>query len=481
MDDLHARNKSKAMVSRHELELRLDKTWYPEFHLAAPAGILRQITGLVLFDTNVQIYYEHVPGNAEEGISVWGHATTHNFIDFEQQPIVLVPHERADSQGVCGGCVVGANDGSLWAFYTAQDFKDPANPEAGYSESQHVASSTDGQNFSKLMQVIAPSQASSMNSPKVWKQDHEWFMILGGAKLDPIHPEQPGSGVIWLYRAQEATGPWFAQGILFEDQDESVVSIESPDLFYLDDHWVLSYTPVRKEPSGLINRNLHQSGYVVGQWDPATGFTPETEYRVTDHGHNFARMQSVRFEGRRVALGWMGTDHSQPSVKQAWAGQLSIARELRLDDSLRLRQSPVLKKRAMRYMEFSMVDEQRFELVNSPVYQISIKKETFRGDRFVMEVHASGEACTRIIWDAATNLVSLDRGATPHGERSVRHVALDPSRPKVDLQIIVDRCSVEVFVDDGEFVLSSLSFPYEDVSPNRITVEGGEGRVTVTT
>ncbi|MDO4911275.1 MAG: glycoside hydrolase family 32 protein [Corynebacterium sp.] len=475
MADTHARYVSRAMLSRHDLELVLERRWLPEFHLAPPAGFLRELSGIVAFDTAIHVYYQHGPGSATRSPICWGHAVTDDFITWENRNVVLAPNERWDAQGIMGGSVMGEDDGSLVAFYSARQFSDPSHPEAGTICTQRLATSTDGDSFVKDMEIIGLDKNANLRSPKVWREGLEWYMVLGGR--DP----KSGHGAVWLFKAASSHGPWSRVGVLYIDPDENVQLIETPDFFELDGKWILTYTPISKKVDGLSHRNAEEAGYVVGSWAPGEEYRVRREYRTMDHGHNFSRVRSVRYEGRRIALGWMGTEYPQVSAEDNWAGILSIPRVLSLNSELELCQQPIIAADPIRYMQFDMFEENRYALVPARVYYVDIDKRRFDGDRFVMEVHAVENSCTKIIWDAALNLLSIDRGSVMFGERSVRYVPVDPNLNRVRFSVVLDICSVEVFSADGTQVLSALSFPAERSFENRIAIEGGEGRVIIST
>lgn len=46
------------------------------------------------------------------------------------------------------------------------------------------------------------------------------------------------------------------------------------------------------QAEGFRNRNLFQSGYLIGEWQPGQRFIRHGEFREMDHGHDFYAPQS---------------------------------------------------------------------------------------------------------------------------------------------------------------------------------------------
>jgi beta-fructofuranosidase len=73
------------------------------------------------------------------------------------------------------------------------------------------------------------------------------------------------------------------------DEAESTMGYmwECPDFFTLNGKRVLMFSPQGMQAEGFRNRNLFQSGYLIGEWQPGQRFIRHGEFREMDHGHDF--------------------------------------------------------------------------------------------------------------------------------------------------------------------------------------------------
>jgi sucrose-6-phosphate hydrolase SacC (GH32 family) len=181
-------------------------------------------------------------------------------------------------------------------------------------------------------------------------------------------------------------------------------------------------------------------------------------------------------DGRRVWLGWMSNwTYANDVPTSPWRSTLSIPRELRLrrtTDGLRLAQRPVeeLKKLRGPQQQFrgKTVEEAnqwiRDRGVQSGPLEMDVEFEpASEGIQGVLFYKGPREE-TFVGVDRYHGRVFVDRrrsgNTTFHPKFSGGQVAPLPARNKrVALHVYVDACSVEVFVNDGEQVLTVLTFP----------------------
>lgn len=85
------------------------------------------------------------------------------------------------------------------------------------------------------------------------------------------------------------------------------------------------FSPQGMQAEGFRNRNLFQSGYLIGEWQPGQRFIRHGDFREMDHGHDFYAPQSFATpDGRRIVIGWLDMWESPlPEQQDGWAGMLS--------------------------------------------------------------------------------------------------------------------------------------------------------------
>lgn len=91
--------------------------YYPQFHLAPPAGWINDPNGLICIDGVYHAFFQHHPYSEHWGPMHWGHATSRDLIRWQHQPIALAPDTPYDKDGCFSGCAVDDN-GVLTLIYT---------------------------------------------------------------------------------------------------------------------------------------------------------------------------------------------------------------------------------------------------------------------------------------------------------------------------------------------------------------------------
>lgn len=345
-----------------------------------------------------------------------------------------------------------------------------------------LAESTDGVTFTPRGVVVeTPEDVLDARDPKVWEEDGTWYMVIGAQSAE--HRGQ-------VRQCRSADGlTWQADGILFEDRDESVYMLECPDLFPLGDHWVRLYGPMTTAaPRGFAGRNGHNAGYVAGDRVAGGGFTPLSDYRPADWGRTFyAPQTNLASAGRRLMLGWMGAfDRPLASAPtDGWSCQLTVSRELTLGADLRLRLRPIAEIERLRAGTVDHgaltleADQERILLEDADTYEILLEAEPGRAEQLGLLVHRVGDSGgTWVSFDDQSGRLVLDRRTSTGGpgDRGVRSAPVDgPARLR--LRVLVDRGSVEVFLGDGEAVLSSLAFPADGPRSLSLCADGGRAQV----
>ncbi len=198
-----------------------------------------------------------------------------------------------------------------------------------------------------------------------------------------------------------------------------------------------------------------------------------------DYGADFYAAVSwsdvPREDGRRLWLGWMSNwNYANEVPTSPWRSAMSIPRELLLvetADGLRLKQSPVAELKSLRGQALSFAGGTAEETnawvrkhdVRSGPMELSFVIEGGQGSAGV-KLYSRKEQATTISVDRQGGRVLVDR--TQSGQiafhpkfANVQSVALPRKNDRVALRLFVDTSSVEVFVNDGEQVITSLIFP----------------------
>ncbi len=436
----------------------------PLYHFTPPRNFMNDPNGLVFYEGEYHLFYQHNPEGETWGHMSWGHAVSRDLVSWEHLPVAL--REEGGVMVFSGSAVVdGQNtsglgsggDPPLVAFYTGH----------GASEqTQNVAFSTDrGRTWTRhSANPVLSIGSRDFRDPKVFwhAPTQRWVMVTVLAVLREVRFDVSSDLVHWEY----------AGGFGPAGPDEG--AWECPDLFELPGpdgvrRWVLK-VDVQKGPGAL---------YFVGDFDGSRFVTdPGCEQpRRVDHGRDFYAAQSFSdLPGdRRVWLAWMSHWSYANSVPTSpWRGQLSIPRELRLAASpsgLQLAQRPAPELARLRRplvldanLDLAAANRALADSGGGASLEIGLTLAPGHASEVALRVREGARQATRVGFDARSEDVFIDR--TGSGDASfaasfpgVHRAPTGPIDGRLDVRVFVDTCSVEVFAGGGRAVLSDLVFP----------------------
>lgn len=185
-------------------------------------------------------------------------------------------------------------------------------------------------------------------------------------------------------------------------------------------------------------------------------------------------------DGRRVWLGWMSNwNYANDVPTSPWRSAMSLPRELRLVSTpagLRLKQIPVAELKSLRGPASSFAGGTaaeanawiRNQALRCGPLELTFALEASEGLPGV-KLYAGDDQATVVAVDRHTGRVMIDRTKSGHTAfhpkfPSIQNAPLPRKDGPVALRLFVDASSVEVFVNDGEQVLTSLIFPKPDAA-----------------
>ena len=458
----------------------------PGFHFTPEINWMNDPNGLVYFDGEYHLFYQHNPYGNEWGHMSWGHAVSTDFLHWKHLPIAL--HDEYDVMAFSGSAVVDANNTSgfgadgkipLVAIYTGHGFG---------KQTQDLAYSTDrGRTWTKYAgNPVLDIGEADFRDPKVFwhKPSSKWIMVVSMAVQKRIRFY--GSSDLKAWELLSEFGPAGVQ---------NKPNWECPDLFELPivgepgkTRWVLE-----TDMGGGAIAGGSGGEYFTGDFDGEKFVADSLESQWVDFGRDFYAPVSwsdiPSSDGRRLWLGWMNNWETALNPTSPWRSAMSIPRELilrRIAGNLRFCQTPVRELANIRGQE---IVREKFVCNNvTPIdvrgQQLDIEVEFATGlaTEFGVRVLKSGQEQTVIGYDVAKQALFIDRTKSGnvafHPAFSGRHAGPLPVRTgRVKMRIVVDKCSVEVFGNDGETVLSDLVFPRSSSDAVEIFTSGGSCEV----
>ena len=448
-------------------EKRISTEDRPAFHLSTRVGWLNDPNGFSYYEGQYHLFYQYHPYDPYWGPMHWGHAVSNDLLHWEYLPAALAPDQTYDSDGCFSGSAVELPDGRQLLMYTGVKRIPQADGKFRDLQTQCLAVG-DGLDYEKyeknpvLDKKDIPEGCSETDfrDPKVWRNDDGTYTCV------IANNAAEGSGQILLYTSQNGFD-WEFKSVLSSNNHRFGLMWECPDFFELDGNWVLLTSPQDMLPEGFEYHNGNGTLCLIGDYDGETCSFTEKHNQSIDYGIDFYAPQTVVTpDGRRVMIAWMqnwDTSRLHPE-ETPWFGQMSLPRELSVKNG-RLYQKPIRELEALRcnkvaYSDVQFTDTIRLDGVKGR--RIDLEIELAPGDdenlykKFAVRFAQNDRYHTAISFRPYESILKVDRKfsgsrrAAIHQRRSLVH----SENGKIKLRMILDRFSAEIFINDGEQVMT---------------------------
>ncbi len=455
----------------------------PAFHATPTIGWMNDPNGFSIYKGEYHLFYQYHPYSNEWGPMHWGHLKTRDFIKWERLPAAIAPDECYDASGCFSGSAIEMPDGRQLLMYTGVQRSRNAEGFIQDVQTQCVAIG-DGLNYEKLdcnpvldkKNLPEGGSAVDFRDPKIWREnDGAYYAVVGNRTED-------GSGAILLFRSADAAA-WEFVRTLDRCCNQYGKMWECPDFFPLDGRQVLFTSPQEMRPVGLEFHAGNGTLCLIGDYEPnGKGFTRQYVQAI-DYGLDFYAPQTLLTpDGRRIMIAWMqnwDTVGAKPHHCR-WFGQMTLPRELSVRDG-RLIQNPVRELETYRRNRMLLHSIPVSGEVNLPGIQgrtldmtvtvHPIGNESYRW--FRIRVAKDGEHETIIRYRPDQGTVKIDRTRSGINQDIVhtRSFLVRYQGGEIKLRLILDRFSVELFVNDGEQAASTVIYTRQEA--DAISFEAG--------
>jgi len=458
----------------------------PQYHFTPEKNWMNDPNGMVFYEGEYHLFYQYNPAGDKWGHMSWGHAVSPDMVHWTHLPLALA---EADNVMIFSGSAVVdwknssgfGKDGRppLVAVYTGFRTTDRV-------QFQCIAYSNDkGRTWTKYSgNPVIDINSMDFRDPKVQWHDatRRWIMTVS---LSAEHKVRfYGSENLKAWTLLSEFGPAGATGGVWE----------CPDLFELplpgtnDKRWVLV---VNMNPGSVAGGSGGQ--YFIGRFDgtqfvadrdslipPRPGRSASESAHWFDYGPDYYAAVSwsdvPASDGRRLWLGWMSNwEYGGDVPTSPWRSAMSIPREVGLSrtaEGIRLVQKPAREMESLRDRHFA------FKSGDVSEANAWLKERHVQGDQLELMVEfaprSSGTEGVKVLKsDTEATVIGVDRqrgrafvdrtqsgNVTFHQKFSgVYDAPLAVHDGRVKLHLFVDASSVEVFVNDGERVFTSLVYP----------------------
>ena len=505
-----------------------NQPWRPQYHFTPSHNFMNDPNGMVFYKGEYHLFYQYNPEGQVWGHMSWGHAVSTDMVHWQHLPLAIP--EDPQYMIYSGSAVVDRNNSS--GLCKNPDPQDQSCLIAIYAadyhqkrEKTHIAYSNDrGRTWTNYSgNPVIDVDADDFRDPYVfWHAPQKKWVLVAvladhrkalfffstdlkhWAKLSEFGP------------AGDDAGQW-----------ECPLLVELPIEGTKDTGWVLVVNRNPGAPAGgtgvryLVGKfdGTQFAEYCmaacVGISDGKSGACCPSDPQWADYGKDFYATNLFndmpQGDSRKIWIGWTSNwlyAKDEPTV--LWRGAQSIPRTLTLRP---ISQLAGIKERAKMApgtwpaFEFLLVQEpvrelqslrgKPFQIANTTVQEANTKlaHADIKGETYEIEAEfepaSAGEVGFRLRKGPgletvvgvlpANYAVFVDR--TKSGDVSFskdfsgRYYAWLPYTQRIKLHIFVDRSSVEVFVNDGEKVMTNRIYPPPGSTGIELYSSGGAARV----
>lgn len=395
----------------------------PRFHYTTRRGWINDPNGLVYYDGEYHLFYQHNPFERDWGNMTWGHAVSTDLVSWTELPTAI--HPDASGTMFSGSAVIDYENTSGFGSKKNPPMVIAYTVDSPDRETQAIAYSLDrGRTFTKYAGNPVIDSKEKWNSrdtrdPRLFRYDDHWVMVLNERDGHSIYTSDNLRD--WTYRSH-VTGFW-----------------ECPDLFELsvdgdknNKMWVMSGA------SGT---------YMIGKFDGYT-FTPVSGKHRNCAGSIYAAQTFNNIpasDGRRIQIGWGRLGIPGEPVN----GMMLMPTELSLrttKDGVRLVSVPVREIQDI-FTPAGAWQNLSQEQANDILRPFS-GADCLRIKAKIELSHATDASLSL----NGQRLVDYDMNGTRLNGND--YSPQDPTSMQLDVDVFIDRSVVEVFVDGGLFSYS---------------------------
>lgn len=412
----------------------------PQVHFTVMNGWNNDPNGLIKYNGNYHMFYQYNPCAAEWGNMHWGHAVSRDLLHWEHKDIALFPDETGTMYS--GSAIedtdnlTGFGHGTMLLYYTAAGERNLMSRNK--KRTQCIAYSTDsGKTFRKYSDnpVIGHIEAYNRDPKVVYIDELGKYLMIIYLNDDRFQMMTSSDLIHWTY---------FQEIILRTDS-------ECPDIYPLNCGgrrlWVISGA---------------SDVYIVGYFKDNAFVVENSEKKLTYSKISYAAQSfSGADDGRIIRIAWNKLKIPSP----LFASQMGFPTEMRLEEvqhryylaALPVCEIKELYKEGNVIQNINLSEKIKIETGASPL-DISLSAPYVSGNRVKLSLFGHELVC-----DMELNQISYKDIKMPASMQQDR----------LEVRIIVDRCSLEVYADGGKFCFTAVMIC--DYNLPRIELSGTDG------
>ena len=439
----------------------------PRFHMTPCVGWTNDPNGFSFYKNQYHLFYQYYPYDTVWNSMHWGHVVSDDLLNWKYLPCAMAPDEPYDSFGVFSGSAIELPDGKQLLMYTGV-LKEGG--DHGKDVQTQCIAVGDGLDYHKyegnpVLDASDLPEGMSRNDfrdPKIWQEADGTYRCMVGTRI----PDKEGA--ILLFSSPDGF-KWKYESILIRNDGRFGMMWECPDFFELDGKHVLLCSPQDMLPEGFEYHNGNGTLCLIGDMDAERKHFTYEHNQSVDYGIDFyAPQTTLAPDGRRIMIAWMqnwDTCDQNGAKERKWFGQMTLPRELSIEHG-RLYQRPIRELDAHRsnkveYKNVTVDGLMTLPGIEGRIVDMEItirpKDKNAMYHKFGIWFAQNEQFRTMVSYRPHESTLKIDRKhcgsrrAYIHQRRSL----IPYQDGEVKLRLILDKYSVEVFVNDGEQVMTA--------------------------
>jgi fructan beta-fructosidase len=412
-----------------------DERLRPQFHFSQRIGWNNDPNGLVYYDGEWHLFFQHNPYGWNWGNMHWGHAVSPDLVHWKQLPIAIYNNKYGD-WAFSGGAVVDENNTT---GFQQGDEKVIVASYTSTKRGECLAYSNDrGRTF--VDYEHNPVVRHNGRDPKIiwYAPGQHWVMAVYD------EPEQGHSRIAFYSSTDmkrwkfESTLPGY---------------FECPEIFEL---------PVDGDPNNTRWVIFAADAkYTIGSFDGKT-FVPEHKEKHEVHYGPYYASQTYNNapDGRRIQIGWAKIDMPEMPFNQTF----SFPHELSLrttNEGIRMFAEPV--------HEIELLHRKRHAAKNKELGLHAPFDLPVSGELFDIRATFDVGTAAQVGLDIGGNLITYKVDT-----RKLNGAGMHPVDGKISLQVLVDRPMIEICGNHGRVAITSPRESLGELQKIQAFAKGGE-------
>ncbi len=427
------------------------ENYRPKYHFTAKKGWINDPNGFCYFKGKYHLFYQF-HNDTYPGVMSWGHAVSDDLVKFEELNPVICHDSYYDKDGSWSGSSFVHND-TLYLLYTGHCVNNGTQ-----TQTQNLVFSKDGIVFKKyegnpvISENDLPKDCTKedFRDPSIYKYNDEFYCLLGNRSKDQI-------AQLLLYKSKDLFN-WKYERTLISTNELGYM-LECPSSSLIDNARLLIMSPQGLKVRGEEFWNVYSSIYMICPKDLKN--VNYHKIHEIDRGLDFYAPHII--SNGNILISWMYIwERSIPlqELNSEWINAFTLPRELSLKRG-KLIQKPLSSlnnyfTNEIKY-EGKIKEEKEIKGICGQFNHLHL--EFNNGGELTIKVFKKNNNYAEIRYE--NNYLIIDRNKTLYPIKSYKEeksscnyrMVKIPQKP-VTLDIYLDRILIEVFINNGEEVMS---------------------------